>query len=292
MLWQKAWSIYTNPAAFDRKKQVTEKEVADEQRALYDYLKATKPWWEKANDLSTYYDRVVSCQVYFVKDKDERDRLVEEAVAYVKTVQSKDKVIADGQLSRLVDVLRDGRAYERGRYVASLMTDKLAAAYKEYELLSHEASQVDGARWPAAEQALLALEAGGTPEWRLRAMGERARIYREYLNQQEKAIALYQQMNNPPHNLWSIQECYKRMGKLENAMGVLTEIENSFPDFAPRAAWHKAAYLKEAGDAKKAVAQGRRILKLYPKSPESSQAHQLLEEYGIATGGGLKEDEQ
>jgi hypothetical protein len=71
---------------------------------------------------------------------------------------------------------------------------------------------------------------------------------------------------------------------------MLTEIENSFPDNAARAAWHKAAWLDAAGEQVQAVAAGKRVLKLYPKSPESSSAHQLLEKYGIATGGGLTEE--
>jgi len=35
----------------------------------------------------------------------------------------------------------------------------------------------------------------------------------------------------------------------------------------------------------------RTIMKAYPKSPESSRAHQLLERYKIATGGGLIDED-
>ena len=41
-----------------------------------------------------------------------------------------------------------------------------------------------------------------------------------------------------------------------------------------------------------AVAQARRILKVYPNSQASSNAHQLLERYGVDTGGGVTEEQQ
>ena len=46
-----------------------------------------------------------------------------------------------------------------------------------------------------------------------------------------------------------------------------------------------------AGRGKKAIAQARKILKAYKKSHEASLAHQLLEKYGIATGGGVFEED-
>ncbi len=91
--------------------------------------------------------------------------------------------------------------------------------------------------------------------------------------------------------MWHIQDAYYRWGKLDNAITTLTEIENSFPDQSARAAWQKASYYHTAGQAKQAVSAARRVLKLYPKSAESSKAHQLLEGYGIATGGGLLDEE-
>ena len=39
-----------------------------------------------------------------------------------------------------------------------------------------------------------------------------------------------------------------------------------------------------------AVKEGRYIMKKYPKSIQSSYAHQLLEKYGIETGGGVVDD--
>ena len=62
-----------------------------------------------------------------------------------------------------------------------------------------------------------------------------------------------------------------------------------FPDEAPRAAWQRAAYLIEADDRKNAVAQSRRIMKMYPKSQESAAAHRWLEDNGVLSGGGVSD---
>ncbi|MDB5329409.1 MAG: hypothetical protein JWP03_560, partial [Phycisphaerales bacterium] len=127
------------------------------------------------------------------------------------------------------------------------------------------------------------------PAWADRAVGERARIYREVLNKQPEAIALYERLNKPPGTLWGIQECYKRMGKLDRALSTLTEIENLFPTDAARAAWYKAMYLKEAGDNKKAIAAAKHVAIAYKSAPEAGAAHTMLEGFGIHLVGGESE---
>jgi TolA-binding protein len=56
---------------------------------------------------------------------------------------------------------------------------------------------------------------------------------------------------------------------------------------APRAAFQEAAYYKNAGLQKEAIAAFRRVLKKYPKSSESSAAHLELERLGVRIGGGV-----
>ena len=66
-LWQRTWQIWTNNPPLDRKKTITEKELAQEHQAFYDYFKTTKTWWEKANDLFSFLDHSLMCQVYVIK---------------------------------------------------------------------------------------------------------------------------------------------------------------------------------------------------------------------------------
>ena len=104
--------------------------------------------------------------------------------------------------------------------------------------------------------------------------------------QYSQAITRYQQANNPPASVFRIADCYVKMDKLGSAIASLTEIENFFPKDAPRAALAKANLYRDAGQADKRVAALRAVLKKYPKSAESSVAHQELEQLGVKIGGG------
>jgi tetratricopeptide (TPR) repeat protein len=261
-----------------------QKERIEAMKACYDYFASAKPWFAKTNDLWNYYTRALSflCQHY--QDKKTRDPVVDEAVALIKQVQ--DKKDANQRYGWLVDRLREGNDTARARYCIGLITDPPMAAYKESEVLTHEQ------KWNEAVALLQRVEAMGNEYWKGAAMERRAWIYKDALQKYETAIQIYRQINKAPWTLWQIQECYMRWGKLNDAVTTLSEIENSFPSDAPRAAWHKAHYYSNAKEDKKAIAQARKILKAYKGAPEASQAHQLLEKYGIATGGGVFEDEE
>ena len=112
----------------------------------------------------------------------------------------------------------------------------------------------------------------------------------------EKAIQAYQLWDSPPEGAFLIAECYRKLGKLEPAVGQLREIENffndrsRFGDTAARAAMTAADYYRDAGDKTRYVAELRKIMQKYPQSGQSSTAHQALEEMGIKIGGGVDAD--
>ena len=103
----------------------------------------------------------------------------------------------------------------------------------------------------------------------------------------KEAIAAYQQADNPPDNLWAIADCYARLGQLERAVGQLREVEAFFKDHASEAAIRIARLYKSAGKKQLCIAAFRGVLKKYPKSGQSSEAHQQLERMGIRIGGGV-----
>ena len=117
----------------------------------------------------------------------------------------------------------------------------------------------------------------------------KAGIYFE-MKKYSDAIKLYSEVGSPPGSLYSIAECYFRMKNIKSAIRSLTEVENAFPDQAADAALRKVRYYQAVKDKKNSIATSRRILKQYPKSNASSQAHQILEDYGISTGGGVIEE--
>ena len=257
-------------------------------RAFHAWFRAQKPWFDKAKDLWTFYDKCVNFLIQRLWDKKERDETVADVSAYLKNLRdtAKDdnaRNDAHGKLSWLVDRLCDMGDWTQAQLCADSITDAPYAAYKHCEILERRN------KWADAAARLEEIEKSPSQYWAGRAKEERARVYREHTGEYEKAIKLYQEIDKPPGTLWSIQDCYKRWGKVKEALTTLTEIENSFPDQAAAAAWRKAQYLEEAGDKKAAIAQCRRILKLYKAAGESSAAHQLLEKYGIATGGGVFE---
>lgn len=105
--------------------------------------------------------------------------------------------------------------------------------------------------------------------------------------QYEKAIACYQQANNPPDTTFKIADCYFKLDKLDAAVAALREVENFFIKDAPRAAMTIAGFYQKAGVKDKEIAALRAVMKKYPQSPESSTAHQELEKLGIRIGGGV-----
>jgi tetratricopeptide (TPR) repeat protein len=190
---------------------------------------------------------------------------------------------AHHKLSWLVDRLCDMGDFTRAQFCADTITDAPYAAFKSAEVLQRRE------KWPEAIARLIEIEQSGNDYWVGRAKEERAHVYKDHMNEFQKAFKLYQEIDKPPGTVWAIQECYKRWGKLKEALATLTELENSFPDQAATAAWRKVEYLQEAQDKNAVIAGCRRILKIYKASPEASAAHQLLEKYGIKTGGGVFE---
>ncbi len=275
-----AWSKYEGDAA---------KERPADMKALYLWYKSYKPWFDKANKTWAFYDQSLSFLIYRWSEPDEKKRLIDETMAYVKTVkdaakEEKDKAQVDAMYCHLCDMLKDGQHYDEARFCLTQLNDPFTAAWKEYEILCHQQ------KWEAAVAQLLDIENRNNADWKAKAQEARAWLYKERLGQFDKAIAVYRAISDPPRTLWAIQECQKRSGDLKSALATLSEIESMFPDERPRVLWTKAAYYDEAGDDKQAIAHARQLLKAYPKAPEASWAHQLLERHNVDPGGGVADE--
>ena len=107
----------------------------------------------------------------------------------------------------------------------------------------------------------------------------------------EDAIKAYQQADSPPQTLFWTAECLAKLGKLDPAVSQLREVENFFKDSASDAALRTAYLYRDAGIKEKYVRTLRGVLKKYPKSGQSSEAHQRLEEMGLPIGGGVDTDD-
>ena len=118
---------------------------------------------------------------------------------------------------------------------------------------------------------------------------ELADLYRRRFKTPEKAVKLYQEIDEPPRTLWALAETYRECGKKKESYQMLTEITSVFPNDAPNAVLRTADWRLADGEKEKAIAAYRSLMK-HPKwkqSGASSQAHQALERLGIATGGAM-----
>ena len=116
--------------------------------------------------------------------------------------------------------------------------------------------------------------------WMKGELLERVRKYAE-------AIGAYQSCDRPPGTLYRIADCYRGLGKTDQALAQLREIENFFEKEASEAALRIAFIYRDGKDTKQYVANLRGILKKYPASGQSSVAHEELERLGFKIGGGV-----
>ena len=141
---------------------------------------------------------------------------------------------------------------------------------------------------PKENLAVLAqLEALQNPNDLHRIRTYRAEIYKR-TGMYREAIAEYRKINKPPGTLHSIKQCYLAMKHMDKAIATLNEIKVICMNKTDEAAavFEKGEIYKAFGKKDLAIAIYRQVLSAYPKTHHSSLAHQRLEDYGIATGGG------
>ena len=178
--------------------------------------------------------------------------------------------------------LADARMFVEARTLLEFMKVPLDRLWLTYEIDRREG------QWDAVKLTLEQIIANPDPQVSLNGKKTLAWVYKDATREYEKAIKLYEDINQPPGTLWDIQWCYRRLGEKIKAQATLDELA-FFPDQAARAVWTKAEYFREDGEKDKAIALYRRLLSQpeWKKTGESSQAHQRLEAWGIATGGAV-----
>ncbi|MDA0323332.1 MAG: hypothetical protein O2923_11545 [Verrucomicrobia bacterium] len=186
----------------------------------------------------------------------------------------------------LSDQLKAAKIYDQALGLLADVSHKALRLFKTYEIVGPGQE-----KWNEAVEILLEVEATNDAHYEPLARETRAKAYKNQLKDYEKAIALYYEISDPPRTLWEVQDCFYRWKKLDEAITTLKEIEAIFPTQASAAAWKRTQYYHNEKNRDGVIVEARRILKIYRQSRESSQAHQLLEEYGIATGGGVMDNE-
>jgi tetratricopeptide (TPR) repeat protein len=134
----------------------------------------------------------------------------------------------------------------------------------------------------------LAEQVSKNPRYAAEAYRRKAEVL-ELCEEWAKAIGAWRQVDNPPETLYRIADCFWKQNKLSEAVAQLREIEDFFKDQSSSAAYKVAHLYRTAREQKQYIAQLRYLMKKYPKSKESSAAHQELEKAGVKIGGGVDE---
>ncbi len=196
----------------------------------------------------------------------------------------KDPKKAESYAWEMLNCLYYARLFDLARTVPDVLSDPLAASWMRYSI------ETRAENWKGAEMMLNEYIARKpNAEGLLRAKWELAGLCRDRLGKPERAVQLYQDINQPPRTLWELQRTYRQMGKKKEAYNVLNELMSIFEKEAPEAVLTAARYHEADGEKEKAIALYRRLLTHpeWKKSGQSSAAHQALERYGIATGGAM-----
>ncbi len=247
-------------------------------KAFLNYYTSKRSIYEEANDMWTYYYHLLNYLSRIYNDQDLLDKTVSEIIIFIN--KTDDKASADSRYVAVIGRLRDDRKYTQAELLISRINNQVMAEWQRQVILERQG------KWNEAIKKLDDI-AGMDPKEAQKCSRRKGEIYLHYTRQYDLAINSFREADYPPGSLWQIAECQYRMADLKGAITTLSEIENSFPDDSANAAWKKVEYYKGANDIKNGIANARRIMKMYPNSSASSKAHQYLEGYGIATGGGV-----
>ncbi len=246
--------------------------------AYFGWWKAQRPFYEQGKKLWDWYSRALDFIHHRYGDEKERNALTDEMVAFIKSPAIEEGA-RTGCFIHVIDRTPD---YTKALVVADMIPDRLEGLWKKFEITGHRQG-----KWQESMVFLDQLIESKNDSWAKRAKWEKAGVYRDRLGKHAEAIKLYEELNEPPRTLWEIQRAQRMSGKISEAHATLTTIGAMFPDEKPAAAYQRAEYHREDGQREDAVGLYRQILKAFPKSSQSSQAHQRLEDLGIETGGGV-----
>lgn len=258
----------------------------EKSKAYKEFDKGFSKWHEEQKAAFTaggneweYYKRAFSYRK--TVDVKEAKKLIPDITKNLKALE--DKVRPD-KARELGILLADARLFEEAHSVESMIPDMIKRLWLSYEI-DRRAGQ-----WDACILSLEQIIASKDPEVSLSGKKTLAWLYKDCVRDYEKALKIYLDISVPPGTLWDIQHCYRRLGEKAKCFATLQDL-SFFPDQAARATWTMAEYYREDGEKEKAIALYRRLLSQpeWKKTGESSQAHQRLEAWGIATGGGVVE---
>lgn len=216
-----------------------------------------------------------------------RHGLHEEAASVMRTVRTTN--MSDKELAGFAGFVAYYETEETVLQYIARMKDKTAAAKARFDYYNGKSHR----NVPFMEKALAEIPAlQKSPEYATVDLTFRQAQLLQGVSRFEESIKAYRSANKQPDSTWGITDCLVAMKQYPKAIKTVKDLEALGGSVASRASLKAADIYKIAGDKGKEVAQLRNVLRNYPKSGESSEAHNRLEAYGVAlVGGEAKADE-
>jgi tetratricopeptide (TPR) repeat protein len=191
--------------------------------------------------------------------------------------------MSDEELVRHASLLANYEPEEAVLRVFSRMKDALAATKARFDYYNSRSHRNP----PFMEKALAEIpELRKSPAHAGAALSWSEAKLLQGLGRYEEAIKAFRTANREPDSTWEIKDCLVAMKQYPQAIQSMREIETVGGAVASRASLETANIHRISGDKAREVDQLRIVLKRYPKSGESSEAHRRLESYGVAMTGG------
>jgi len=114
----------------------------------------------------------------------------------------------------------------------------------------------------------------------------------QVLGRYEEAIKAYNAANKQPGSTWAVTDCLVALKRYPEAIKNVQGLESVGGSVAAQACLRVADIYRIAADKGKEVEQLKLVLRRYPKTGESSAAHNRLEGYGVKVIGGEAKAEE
>ena len=271
------------------RKYPREKKASDRKRALEKIRRGYIAWFDGQGAVFDGQDdgwRFALAQLRIRYGVDKQADILKRVKGIEALVKGAKPDQVDGRARTLaMELLRIGEK-DAARSAAAMAKNVFSRLRLQYDV------EMSLNEWKAAEMYLtefINTKPSADPGALQGAKYDLAWLYRVRLGTPEKAVKLYQDINDPPRSLWGLAEAQRECGKKKDSYTTLTEIASVFPNDAPNAVLRMAQWKESDGDKEKAIALYRRLLShpQWKQTGASSAAHQALERFGIATGGAM-----
>jgi TolA-binding protein len=207
----------------------------------------------------------------------------EEARTVLRSIKLGD--LSDPDLVRYANLAAADQSEEEVLGILSRMKDKLLATKARFDYYNDRSHR----NRPFMEKALLEIpELMKSPKYAEGLVWTKANLL-QGVGRYDEAIKAYREANRQPDSTWEITNCMVALKQFDQAVKTVSELEAIGGATASQACMKVADIHRISGDKGREVTQLRTVLKRYPKSPQSSEAHNRLESYGVKLTGGEAE---